>query len=45
MKKAYKVMSSVALAGMIISGAAWGTAQAATQPSAKAQSAVSQRVT
>jgi len=45
MKKVYKVMSSVALAGMILSGVAWGTAQAATQPSAKAQSAVSGHAT
>lgn len=32
MNKVYKVMSTVALAGMILGGAAWSTAQAATQP-------------
>lgn len=36
MKKMYKVMSSVALASMILGGAAWGTAQAASQTATKA---------
>jgi hypothetical protein len=37
MKKMYKVMSSVALASMILGGAAWGTVQAASQTATKAQ--------
>lgn len=37
MKTMYKVMSSVALASMILGGAAWGTAQAASQTATKAQ--------